>query len=195
MSQQRFPARPVIRGPKGFTLMELLVVLVISSAVAGAVIASVLAGFRLWGRIQLQGAADMETMFSLETIGRQLRQGAVLPQKGYAGEVDKFSFVTVDGGSVTARQYRYDAMGRQLLSGKEQFPEIREKKDFEASEPFLGSVENISIAYLKKNVEGKAAWVNAWEEKDGVPAAVRIDGSRKGQTFSKTVFIPEALQE
>ncbi len=181
---------------QGFTLIELMVSLVIAAAIAGAVMGAVAAGFRLWGRIQEGGAADRDAVFALETLARQLRQSVSLPERGYAGKPDSFYFVQSDGAAITGRGYRFDAMSGQLLAGSQPLADVREKKALEPSEPFLAGVQNLTFSYLPRPpAQGEASWSGSWEEKDGVPAAVRVEGSRQGRAFSRTVLIPRGVNE
>lgn len=175
----------------GFTLIELIVAITISVSVAGALMASVFAGFKLWDRVRERGIQDTDTLFVFASIGRQLRQSVRLPQKGYSGKEQAFSFVSVEGSAVVARVYSFDQMNGQLLSGRGSLEDIREKKEIAVSETVLGELEKFSVSYLAQPaVDGTMAWVNSWEEKDGIPAALRIAGIRRGQPFEQIMFIP-----
>jgi prepilin-type N-terminal cleavage/methylation domain-containing protein len=177
---------------RAFTLVELLVALVIAVSIAAAVMGSVSAGFRLWGKIREAGAQDTDSLFAFETMARQLRQSVRLGGKALAGSDTAFSFVTIEQGAIVRRFYRFDAMSGKLLTASQPLAALREDKECEAQEQFLAGVGSFSVSYLGRPRAGtKPEWTGSWEEKEGLPAAVRVEAARQGKTLSRTVCIPQ----
>jgi len=178
-------------GNSGFSLLELLIAVFISASVAVVLGASLSAGFKLWSRAKLSGAWASDTVFAVETVARQLRQGVSLRDSGLDGTNSTLSFVSIKAGRILRYNYSYDHMNHELLVCSDSLERITGDFKCKPSEVVLKDIDDLRLSYMREFFSDEGfEWQDSWERGLGSPAAVMIEGSCKGQKFSKNIFIP-----
>lgn len=86
------PAVSVCRRRCGFSLLELLVVVMIMAVAIAAVGASLAAGIRVWDVARHFGEAEAEALLAMEELARDLRSAVELDALPFAGQAQTVAF-------------------------------------------------------------------------------------------------------
>lgn len=195
----------VARRPAGLTLVELLVSLSLLVMVAGAVVAVLSAGFRIWERVQMEGRTETTLHLTLEQIRKDLQRCRSFKAIPFRGEYDKVSFSALvpviyrrDHSVWTVQEpgrigYFFDS-GRRFL-GRSQHPYrvVRRYGVKENSHPVFNDADRVRFWYYSVDSDGSAHWLNSWDSEE-VPLAVKIEVSTTDpashQTRNQTTVVP-----
>ena len=181
----------------GFTLVELLVVTTVFAILAGGMASTFLSGMRLWSRAQRQDAAQTDTLLALEVMAKELRQSAVLPSARLTGTSRDVSFPAALDDALVKVTYRYDADTKSVRRTQVDLREVLEGTlEPTAQEKALCSrVDSLLIefgVFDKEKPEAGYEWKDSWDEKDGIPSAIRLTVTIAHEAVTKTVFLPIA---
>ena len=95
-----------------FTLVELVVAVTIFAFIAAAIGACLYSGIKIWDRARNVDLAKANLLLDLDGIARELYQCADIPQIGFEGDAQGFSFPSVSGSSIMKIAYRFDPAGK-----------------------------------------------------------------------------------
>ncbi|MFH1478837.1 MAG: prepilin-type N-terminal cleavage/methylation domain-containing protein [Candidatus Omnitrophota bacterium] len=185
---------------KGFTLVEMLIVMVIMSMISLAIYSTFNSGVKIWKRLNNQISAEDVSIF-FERLEADLKNNFKYEGMDFVGDKAKLSFPTL----VNSLDMEKRAIG-QVIYSYDQYAGsvIREEKDFSRvhrdiegnKRTVLKEITSLVFDYYFYSEEDKDY---SWEEsldKDKDVLAVRVrlglkDGKEK-ETFSKTVRIQHA---
>lgn len=186
---------------RGFSLLELLLVLFLAPVVFMAVYSNFVTGVRLWQRLQRPVAEEDTAIFlsKARTDFRNMRRYAATPFSGdgqeviFAGGVEALPVLGGERGLGTVR-YSYDPAVHGIVRERADFSRVYERRDGER-EVVLRGVRSFSVRYLVlEPPSSDYEWVEEYrpEKADSLPVAVRLsyepDGSDR--TTEHTFFIP-----
>jgi prepilin-type N-terminal cleavage/methylation domain-containing protein len=188
-------------GSKGFTLLEMLIVLVLVSLV-GLVIASTLSnGIKIWQRLN-QSVEQEEINIFFEYLTGELHSTFAFSTIGFQGAEDKVSFATivtsknlgcVQTGAVGEVVYVYDEISKQLTKEERDYSQIY-KGTSGSKRDLLKNLESLKFSYYFYDKEmDEYIWAEEWEE-EGLPLAIRVElefgDGRKIKKITRTIDIP-----
>ena len=189
------------RNNRGFTLVEILIVLVMLSIIGLTIFTTLNNGIRIWQRLnQVVNQEDINILF--ERIARELHNTFKYSTIKFLGEEAKISFATfiTTVGSIQPQEtgigqaiYYYDDASRQLIREKRNYAQIY-KGMSGSKEKLLKDVESLKLSYYFYDQEhGEYLWQEEWQE-EGLPSAVRIElqfqNGQKSEKIIRTINIP-----
>lgn len=195
----------VERRRQSFTLIELLVAACLAAILAGAVMAGIAGGIRVWERASESNGPMDECAISLETFEKDVRNSIsfyAMPWEGNATAI-RFPVLVGVGGTngassqvIGIRKYFYDSGGKCLRRKAWVFPGD-EPSDSEA-EKMISSLDNFRFTYyydLGQSGQGFAARA-AWAGETNLPAGVGVElalaWGGQNAAIRRTVYRPEA---
>ena len=185
----------------GFTLVEILIVATIVSILAAGLGSSFVSGMRLWGRAQQRDTASLNGWFALEVMARELRQSLEVPFATFEGSARELSFPATINDAVVRVTYVYDGYEKRLQRREVGLNDLLEEKlEPEVKERVLfWPAEDVTIEFATfdpiQDEDGAVKgyeWTDAWEEDDGLPAAIRLTIKIRHATLTKTILLPIA---
>jgi prepilin-type N-terminal cleavage/methylation domain-containing protein len=186
---------------RGFTLLEMMVVVAILAVLGTAVVALLTGGLRAWEQVQNVGEPQAQAALGFEIPERDLHNAIpffAIPFQGAADSVAFPTLLSVTNGMGQA-QYRIGTV-RYVLDRTLQmlrrtawpypYPESSETM----AEAMMSQVENLALQYLEVSTNGTGVgWRDSWQETNRWPAAVRwtVQGARgASQTVvQRTIFL------
>ena len=188
---------------KGFTLIEMLIVLAMLSLIGLAIFATLSNGIRIWQRLnQAVGQEDINILF--DRIARELRNTFEFSTIKFQGEEDKVAFATfiTTPGSYQPQEtgigqaiYYYNKTSRQLTREKRNYTQIF-KGEGGTKEELLKDIDSLKLSYYFHDEERREyLWQEAWH-REGLPLAVRIElelhNGSQNKKITQTINIPIA---
>ena len=187
----------------GFTLLEMLMTLSLLALLAGAVVASVAGGFRVWHRAAAYGANDQASLLAFEGLRRDLHSAAPFKLLPFSGAYDELTFAAVgkdphepEALKELGRQgYYLDEFHDVLCRSFVPYRLAREVRLKDRCEVVLDHVQRLRFDYFgAEQLTQEAAWTQHWEAKVA-PTAVKIsvtlqDGKEPATSHSTVVFLP-----
>lgn len=170
--------KPIARAERGYTLVELLVVLVLIGLIATAISAGFQFGTRVWERTQ-DGLADAETQETAQSVLRTLLASAIPRREDgivrFQGEPDRLSFdaepPAAFGVSDVVRVELSVTRGDSGLRVKmSSLVDPRRSREI----ALAGHPGKLRFAYLDAS-EKIPAWLDFWRDRPHLPDAVRLE--------------------
>lgn len=178
---------------RGFTLLELLVVISIVGLVAGVVVASFSGGIRVWESASILTRVEQEAYFSAEYIRRDIASTFEFHDLGFKGDAVTLHFpglvpvVDKEGETrfhIGTIRYLYNQAERALYRLAWPYPYSEDDAD---SELIAGGIDSLRLYYLEPGEAVDDDWLEAWQQTTNFPAAVRIEISISGGGQKLTV--------
>jgi prepilin-type N-terminal cleavage/methylation domain-containing protein len=186
----------------GFTLIEMLITLSLMLLTAGAVMASVAGGFRLWQRASSYNISEQAALLAFEGLRKDLHSAAPFALVPFSGVYDELSFAMVSGDRT--RPKAPDQLGRHgyYLNGHHHvlcrsfvpFPQAGEVRLKDRCEVVLEDVQRLRFDYYgtkDTGGTGEPGWSESWEEAhapDAVKISVTIQEGRRPSGSYSTVL-------
>lgn len=168
---------------RGFSLLELMVVIAIVGLVAGVVLAAFSGGIRVWESANALTRVEQEAYFGSENVRRDLANTFAFHDLGIAGEQSFVSFPGLvpavdDDGNESFRvgtiKYLHDNYEKQLYRLAWPYPE---QEDNAFREVLASGVEAVFFQYLKPGADVEDGWTGSWQTPTNFPAAVAVEMS------------------
>ena len=178
---------------RGFSLLELIVVVSIVGVISTVVVASLSAGIRVWESARALTALEQELYFGVELFRRDTVNTFAFHAIKFSGEEHTVSMPSVlssydeDGEGVQrvgTVKYVFDEAGQSLVRMAWPFPE---KEDTAVSEVIAEDIQSVNFRYLDGSDEDAGSgWVGLWDHPTNFPAAVSIElqMTSGGQVFA-----------
>lgn len=204
------------RGSRGFSFLEILIAVVITSFLGAALYGTFSQGLRLW-RWSLGISTETDRYIFFEKIQEDLRNALPFGFEGFEGSADRIRFFALRTGAVPSENgggsdsvpvqvtYRFDPEGRRIMRREEPLtgvllrgPEetlFQEEGGTEIPERILAEgVAGMEFTFFKEKTSKKSFfWSQRWEE-PCPPEAVRIklkyDDDLREKYSSRVVSIP-----
>jgi hypothetical protein len=183
----------------------MLITLSLIALLAGAVVASVAGGFRVWRRVSIYGANEHASLLAFESLRRDLHNAAPFALLPFSGAYDEMTFAVVghdprepDAPDELGRQgYYLDEFHDILCRSFVPYRLTREVRLKDRCEVVLEHVQRLRFDYFgleKQEETAEAAWSQGWDAKTS-PMAVKIsvtmqDGTQPATSHSTVVFLP-----
>lgn len=193
MKKGLVPSCPATRrGEAGFTLIEIIIVMTLSSIVGLGIISSFVSGMKMWDRARKVSLTDGGVWLTMERIAKELRQSVDIPLVNFEGEKDSLSFPLYTGNTVSKIVYLFDDHNKSILRRQTELKDITaEGGEQNYVERRTLAADGLSLKYLYFDPEKEAySWVETWEKDAGIFHAVKLTIKAAGEEFTKTVFIP-----
>ena len=192
--------------PRGFSLVELIIVSSLLAVVSLAVFSVFSAGLKIYQRAQSYEGRKANILIFLEKMERDLRNTFDCSAINFVGDPEKISFpgmvkkvdaAGVESLSVSRITYYFDASKEALLKEETAFSNTNAEKSYgpgitAAGEGFSASGVNFSYCYFEADAKSYS-----WKDSaDGgmAPAAVKIEAlfkdGDKDVRLVRTVLIP-----
>ena len=177
---------------RSFTLIEMIMVVTIFSALAVGIVSSFFSGLKLYARSSQGDLSKSELLVNLEIIAKEARQSPDMPLIECEGDRGKFSFPFISNGAIVKRTYSFSSEDKLLRSHEAPLAMIMAGKEQEGTvQKTVMAVDEFSMSYLTYDKEQKVyAWKDEWVKGAGRFPAVRLRGKYKGEEFDKTIFLP-----
>ena len=188
-----------IRKNKGFTLIEILVVIGMLSVIALAIYATFSNGVRIWQRLNVEMPEEDLNIF-IDRFARDARNGLLFTGVDFIGTEDRVEMPTLVNDAVSGDRtigkaiYRYDSGEKSLKREERDFSQVYKGQDGRVTF-WLDDVTSVRFTYyFYSETEEKYYWKEKWQQ-EGLPLAVRLElelDDGDGSIFKKTVSIPSA---
>ncbi len=186
----------------GFSLVELLVVILIMGTIGSVVIACFMGGMRAYERVHDFGREEADIYIAFELMERDLKNAVSLSGEVFVGDGTLMQFPSMAavadmqgaGGGVNKVRYWADPQGGVLRSSDE----------FGESVSYSGGEESIVsgnvrmwLEYRGDGEDGGADWSDVWQSVSNIPQQVHIsfqvggDGDG-GVLFERVIILPNA---
>ena len=187
---------------RAFTLVELLIVAMISSVVVAAIASCVIGGVRTWDYARKFGGVEADALLKLETVQRDAANTFYFYAIAFNGDSAGMTFpalvdVTTDGSGELrpgAIKYYFDPDKKALYRKAWQFP-VTEPSDDKA-ERILTGLSGFDIQYysLPSSGDSSSEWQKGWNNFTNFPGAVMMnllfDGDKQQIKISRTIMLP-----
>jgi prepilin-type N-terminal cleavage/methylation domain-containing protein len=178
---------------KGFTMIEMIIVVTIFAIIGTGVAASFFSGMKIWRRVREVDFNYAYTLISLERIAQELRQSVNSRYIGFEGQDYEVSFPTLRGNSIVNVTYSFDSLAKTLFRREIYLGDMLSDEEFGYREQKILSADELYFSYLyRENFKGSYEWADEWESEDGIFTALKIELEHKGKEYEKTVFVPIA---
>ncbi len=173
---------------RGFTLIEMLVVLGIIALVASAIGASLTCGIRTWDSARNFGDYEMNAAIALRIVEKDLVNLSQIKEVPFKGEAGRLSFPTrilpeqqqgVSGQEPVKQlgtaEYYVDSSAKILRRRIDTV--LAESADGDKGEALARGVQSVSFGYLvlmDKDAKD-ATWLENWNDCTNMPISVRIE--------------------
>lgn len=164
---------------KGFTLVELIIVVVITVTLSAAIYTSFAQGVRLWTRAA-KDRGEWKVDLWVEKLTGDLRNAIRDPQWSFKGTSQELSFAALipgehDSMAPSYFRYTFDPRAGQLLLGRYAFEEfLMPDLDPKRSERVLGRIVALDFEYYGYDAKARGyRWGSQWN-KDCFPKTVKI---------------------
>ena len=169
--------------PAGFTLIETLLVVAISSVIALAIYSTFNSGLKIWQRLtKKEQASDLNIFF--EKISYDLRNSFKFSGIKFVGKQDSIGFASLVMTQIGQQQmalgvgqagWCFDAQTESLNRWQLNYSELYQDKPVHLRQ-ILNNVKMLSFRYYYYDPEEEAyMWKDLWvENEEGIPLAVRI---------------------
>lgn len=184
--------------PRGFTLIEILIVTVMLSIVSLAIYATFTSGIKIWQRVN-QVIPEEDLVIFFDKFAADLRNSFKFSNISFSGEVDSLEFATRINSpafnkiTVGKMVYSY-APGPKILNREQQdFSQVYTEQEGTIQQS-LRNIISLKFQYYAYDAEIKAYfWQDEWEQEE-LPLAVKVeleyDFGRQTDKFTRTVSIP-----
>lgn len=193
--------RPHDGGCSGLTLVELLVSVSILAVVAGAVLSVLYSGILVWERAGGYDMKRMEAMLALENLEREARNSFLFYAVDFQGGATGVKFAGIEKKEDQAgvlrfceTEYAFDRAAHVFRRRSRIYPFV--SSGGEEAVPVIVGVDDVRITYAEVSEEGEGTpvWVESWDDKKCLPAALRIEllfqGSDGPVKITRTMGLP-----
>jgi prepilin-type N-terminal cleavage/methylation domain-containing protein len=167
---------------RGFSLLELMVVVAILGLVAGVVVASFSGGLRVWESARVLTHVEQEVYFGVENVRRDIANTFAFHDIKFAGSEREVSFPAVfevpgEDGEPELRigtvKYQYSGDDRTLMRLAWPYPGVEDSADREI---IAEGVESVRFRYRGgPDSASGSEWIGTWQHPTNFPAAVNIE--------------------
>lgn len=184
--------------PKGFSLIEMLIVTSMLAVISLAIYATFNSGIKIWVRADKEVAQEDLNIF-FDKFASRLRNSFKFSGISFSGKEDRLEFATIvrssrmPGTTVGKEIYFYDSSAQAVEGQVMDFSDLYTNKE-SPTQVFLKGVTSFKLSYyfLDKSTK-QYAWCGEWTRK-ALPAAVRIELTMKAgldeKVFIRTINIP-----
>lgn len=175
---------------KGFTFVELLIVVSIFSLLSLAVFATFSSGMRMWQLMQARSLVERRVLLGLERFSAEIRQTLDFSKIGFEGKISKIIFPLLSAENEILR-VSYVLEQDTLYRKQERYKDILEDNKQIKTRDLFSDIESLKFSFAYK-VEDKDEynWINTWDKEAGFPAIVKIELKTKDVDFTKMVVMP-----
>jgi prepilin-type N-terminal cleavage/methylation domain-containing protein len=175
---------------RGFTFVELLIVVAIFSLLSLAVYTTFSSGIRLWRRIQDTNILQRRVFLGLERISQDLRQALDFSKIGFSGKINEVSFPFLSAENEILR-VTYFLEEKTLYRKQESFKDIIEEKENPKIKSMVSDIDDLKFSFAYQEEDKKEyTWKDTWDKEEGIPKIIKMELKAKDANFTKTVTIP-----
>jgi len=184
--------RKKYRRSSGFTLIEVMVVVIIFSIVGAGIGQTFVSGMKIWSRAQKAGESSMDVFVAIETIGRDLRQSISLRSVKFEGKQDEISFLTFWNDSVVKVTYKFNPAQKELVRRQMDLKNaLSGDLQDRYTERKIAVLDDFSFSYFNFDKEKEEyVWLDEWPKEQGLFEAVKVKARFGDEQVIKTIFIP-----
>jgi prepilin-type N-terminal cleavage/methylation domain-containing protein len=177
---------------QGFSLIEMIVALVITAVLSGAVYTTFSQGIRLWSRGS-KDRSEWRTHLFLEKFTTELRNAFMDPKWNFQGNKNALALATVVHEGVLQDRlvylkYRYDPKSRRLDFQQNSFEEAFSAKPI--SKPFRPALEKVQAFELEYYTYDPSAkgyrWYSTWN-RNCFPETLKVTIESEGDESRKMI--------
>lgn len=174
---------------RGFTFIEVLLVVTIFSILSLAIYSTFASGLRLWDRIQGEALTQRKALLSMEKLSADLRQSPDFSKIGFQGTDKEITFPVLSGNDI--HKVIYILENNTLLQKLENFKDIVEKREETKTRILLPDIEDLKFSFAFQE-QGKLeyTWKDDWNKEEGIPKIVKIELKTKDVDLVKQIILP-----
>jgi len=162
---------------KGFTLIEILIVIAIFVLVAGTIGGTLAAGIRALNTVRHFQSAESMVLIGIEKMEREICSAAISSAVVFDGQIDALTFrlPTSDKHCAISVRYMFDSANQSILRSEWIAPLAN--YPFKKGEAIANGVISCAFSYgeFTENEPSEIVWVNKWDNPTNIPDVVRID--------------------
>ena len=192
---------------EGFTLVEVLIVTVLMTFVAGLLIAVLTGGFKVWKRALDYGSREQALLVTFDGMRRDLQNGRRFSLEPFKGDYGQFAvpavgyFTSDPGDPQEIGQFGYflDEYKHVLCRSFIPYRLARRMRLRDRCQVALQDVQRVRFEYFGAAKETQeASWSESWESPDP-PVAVKISVTIQGErrqpsTHTLLVYLDHRLK-
>lgn len=182
----------------GFTLIEMMVVIVSMTVLALAIYSTLSSGVKIWQRLGSEVSAEDVDIF-FEKLTADLRSAVVYKAIDFSGEEDGFSLPALVASqrlnikTVGKVEYSFDSGKKIVRRSVTDFSGISREESPTTIQEVLRDVTSLRFEYYVYDKALKQyLWQSGWSEKVPIAIKVELEMERDGKSvnFAQTVGIP-----
>ncbi len=187
-----------VKGRSAYTLVELMIVTVMTGLLVAAMGTVLLAGVRVWSRVTQVDRPESETVIAMLILERDLRNRISLHFAPFEGNEKAFSFATVNRVRTDELQedrlelvtWRFDKKDSALIRSVQRVPSIAEEEP--EDEILLFDLESAEFRYVGHQRVGSTGLSETVTSEAGVES-IDIERLRLELDFGEGVLIEREL--
>lgn len=176
---------------RGFTFVEVFIVLSVFSLLSLAVYATFASGMRMWNRVNETTLSQRKALLFFERFAQEARQILNYPKIGLTAKNSEVSFPALIRDEIIKVDYLLQQ--DKLIRRQETLAGVLDEKETSLkSRIVLDDIEELvfNFAYQEEGKEDYS-WKESWEKKDGIPLIIKVRiKSKDSQPMEKSVVIP-----
>jgi len=176
---------------KGFTFVELFIVLALFSLLSLAVYATFVSGMRMWKRINEVTLNQRRALLGMEKFAQEMRQILNYPKIGLTGKSSEISFPALLHDEIIKVTYLVE--DGVLVRKEEGLADVLDEKEANPKiKTVVYDLEDLKFYFAYQEPEKEDySWKEAWEKEEGLPLIVKLQIKTKdGQEAQKSIVIP-----
>jgi len=184
--------RRAAAGARGFTFVEVLVVVALFSIISVSLFSSFSMGLKVWKMASRPNFAYRKAVLNLERLGRELRQARGYLNTTFQGNDRELTFISVTHEKVFNMTYRFKSEGlwRQAGAVGSGWSDAGEEREM------VPDIDRLEFTYYGFDPASKSfVFFDNWDgATQGLPRAVRVVMDLKDEThLEKIMHVPVAL--
>ena len=167
---------------RGFSLLELMVVVSIVGLVIGVVVACFSGGIRVWESARILTHVEQEMYFGVENVRRDIANTFAFHDIQFVGSEQEVSFPALfestgeDGEQelhIGTVKYQYNGADRTLIRLVWAYPGVEDNAEWEV---IATGMDSLQFRYRGGPDSGAGdEWIGTWQDPTNFPAAVNVE--------------------
>jgi len=174
---------------RGYTFVELFVVVILSSLLSLAVYTTFVSGLKMWQRIQNISLPQRKILLELEKFSQEIRHILNFTKIGLTGKINEITLPVLSDQEILKVSYLWEE--KTFFRKQESFKDILEEKEQVKKKKLISGIEDLKFSFAYPEGEKKEYfWKDTWDKEDGLPVIIKMELKTKDASFLKAITIP-----